>query len=150
SVLLAADNGAIVTKDAGGAVRFNRDFHKREDVERCLRALAEEDAWKNLVARHGSQLADLYDKLFGHDAFTGRSCAMFAYEGIGCIYWHMVTKLLLAVQESFWRAVDCDSAPTEIDALADAYYRIRAGLQFNKTAHQYGAFPTDPYSHTPL
>jgi hypothetical protein len=28
------------------------------------------------------------------------------------------------------------------------YDRIRAGLGFNKTARQFGAFPIDPYSHT--
>jgi hypothetical protein len=29
------------------------------------------------------------------------------------------------------------------------YYRIREGLGFNKTPQEYGAFPMDPYSHTP-
>jgi hypothetical protein len=29
------------------------------------------------------------------------------------------------------------------------YYRVRDGLGFNKTPTEYGAFPTDPYSHTP-
>jgi hypothetical protein len=29
------------------------------------------------------------------------------------------------------------------------YYRVREGLGFNKTPSEYGAFPTDPYSHTP-
>jgi hypothetical protein len=24
---------------------------------------------------------------------------MFAYEGLGCIYWHMISKLMLAAQE---------------------------------------------------
>ena len=28
------------------------------------------------------------------------------------------------------------------------YYRVREGLGFNKTPTEYGAFPTDPYSHT--
>jgi hypothetical protein len=35
-------------------------------------------------------------------------------------------------------------------ALADAYYDIRAGIGFNKSPDVYGAFPTDPYSHTPM
>ena len=30
-----------------------------------------------------------------------------------------------------------------------AYYDIRSGLGFTKTPEVYGAFPTDPYSHTP-
>ena len=29
------------------------------------------------------------------------------------------------------------------------YYRVRDGLGFNKTPLEYGAFPIDPYSHTP-
>ena len=35
------------------------------------------------------------------------------------------------------------------DALADLYLRIRAGIGYEKTVSEYGAFPTDPYSHTP-
>jgi hypothetical protein len=33
--------------------------------------------------------------------------------------------------------------------LVDAYYDIRQGIGFNKSPDAYGAFPTDPYSHTP-
>ena len=33
--------------------------------------------------------------------------------------------------------------------MADVYYDIRQGIGFNKTPEVYGAFPTDPYSHTP-
>jgi len=33
--------------------------------------------------------------------------------------------------------------------LGQLYYRIREGLGFNKAPGEYGAFPTDPYSHTP-
>ncbi|HEX3053682.1 MAG TPA: hypothetical protein VHP83_23690, partial [Aggregatilineaceae bacterium] len=69
------------------------------------------------------------------------------YEGLGSIYWHMVSKLLLAVQETIFAADQSgDEART---ALIDVYYDIRAGLGFNKTPDVYGAFPTDPYSHTP-
>jgi hypothetical protein len=74
---------------------------------------------------------------------------MYAYEGLGCVYWHMVAKLLLAVQEVTLRA-ERESQPKPVrEALAKAYYRIRAGLGFEKTAAEYGAFPMDPYSHTP-
>ncbi len=150
SVLLASGANDIVCKDAAGVVRFNRDFRNRGNLQQALDLLSSDPAWKNLVARHGQEIAELYDKIFAHDAFTGRSGAMYAFEGIGCVYWHMVSKLLLAVQETFWRAVDSGATPSQIDALADAYYRVRVGLQFNKSAHDFGAFPTDPYSHTPL
>ena len=29
------------------------------------------------------------------------------------------------------------------------YYRVRHGIGFNKTPAEYGAFPLDPYSHSP-
>ena len=29
------------------------------------------------------------------------------------------------------------------------YFRIRSGIGYEKTVAEYGAFPTDPYSHTP-
>jgi hypothetical protein len=57
---------------------------------------------------------------------------------------------MLAAQECFWTSVDTGAAPHAIEALAQSYYDIRAGLGLGKTAAEYGAFPTDPYSHTPL
>ena len=42
----------------------------------------------------------LYERVFRHHEFTGRSGTMVAYEGLGSIYWHMVAKLLLAVLET--------------------------------------------------
>ena len=74
---------------------------------------------------------------------------MFGFEGLGCIYWHMVSKLLLAVQESFFHAVDDDADKSIQHRLGGLYYRVRHGIGFNKDPAQYGAFPTDPYSHTP-
>jgi hypothetical protein len=72
---------------------------------------------------------------------------MFGYEGLGCIYWHMVAKLLLAVQERVFEAAD-QSAP-ELPALIAHYRRVRDGLGYRKDAAAWGAFPADPYSHTP-
>jgi hypothetical protein len=61
----------------------------------------------------------------------------------------MVAKLLLAVQECYYHALNGGADATVTGALAAAYYDIRAGIGFNKTPDLYGAFPTDPYSHTP-
>jgi len=36
-----------------------------------------------------------------------------------------------------------------LPALLEKYFDIRKGLSFNKDPAAYGAFPTDPYSHTP-
>ena len=57
----------------------------------------------------------------------------------------MVSKLLLAVQETILRTRDEPSTAALIEKYAD----IRKGQSFNKPPDVYGAFPTDPYSHTP-
>jgi hypothetical protein len=59
----------------------------------------------------------------------------------------MVGKLLLAVQEITVCASEDD--PEAFRELAARYYDVRAGLGFNKAPDVFGAFPTDPYSHTP-
>jgi hypothetical protein len=74
---------------------------------------------------------------------------MFAFEGLGSIYWHMIAKLLLAAEECHRAALNGGAGREVIDGLREAYYDIRRGLGFTKTPEVYGAFPTDPYSHTP-
>jgi hypothetical protein len=74
---------------------------------------------------------------------------MFGFEGLGCIYWHMVSKLLLALQENFFAALEGDAGAEVCQRLGALYYQVRGGIGFNKTPAEYGAFPTDPYSHTP-
>ena len=61
----------------------------------------------------------------------------------------MISKLLLAVQENFFRAEREQSPAAVRRGLAAAYYDIRSGLGDSKTPQEYGAFPMDPYSHTP-
>jgi len=57
----------------------------------------------------------------------------------------MVSKLLLAAQET---ALRYRHEPTG-QALMASYKDIRKGLGFQKSPAVFGAFPTDPYSHTP-
>jgi len=94
-------------------------------------------------------LRTLFESVFRHREFTGRSGSMFGFEGLGCIYWHMVSKLLLALQENFFAALDANAESEVCRRLGSLYYRVREGIGFNKTPAVYGAFPTDPYSHTP-
>jgi hypothetical protein len=61
----------------------------------------------------------------------------------------MVSKLLLAVQENHERAVVEGADADVVAGLADAYEDVRLGLGYCKTPDVYGAFPVDPYSHTP-
>jgi hypothetical protein len=147
SALVEADETSIVAVDARGQHRFAPAL---ENVGSLREALAElDDVWRALVEAHGDETCALYEDVFGHRAFTGRSGTMYGYEGIGSIYWHMVSKLLLAVQERFFAAVESGEDAGVTARLADAYYRVRDGLGFTKSPEVYGAFPTDPYSHTP-
>lgn len=102
-----------------------------------------------LDAERRSAVLDLYEHVFGHHYYTGRSRSMYAYEGIGSIYWHMVSKLLVAVQEVYWAARDRREPPEVVEALAEAYRRIREGLGFRKGPASFGGFPIDCHSHTP-
>jgi hypothetical protein len=143
-----AGEGSIVGRDASGVFRFAGGLSNARDLSAALERLGRLPQWKAAVERDRRAVLDLFEDIFDHHAFTGRSGTMYGYEGLGCVYWHMVAKLLLAVQEIALRAFD-DGEPPVADRLIDAYYRIRAGLGFERTPAEYGAFPTDPYSHTP-
>jgi hypothetical protein len=61
----------------------------------------------------------------------------------------MVSKLLLAVQDTYYRAVDSKVNHSILEKLKAYYYEIRAGIGSHKSPELYGAFPSDAYSHTP-
>ena len=69
-------------------------------------------------------LLELFEETFDHKAFTGRSGTFFAYEGLGSIYWHMVSKLLVATQECYFQALDAQAPETA--ALAKHYHAVLA------------------------
>ena len=145
--MLAENDGRIVVRDIDGDYRFNADFTNASDLDEQLDLLA--DTYGEVVDAARKPLRELYEEVFNHNAFTGRSGTMFGFEGLGCIYWHMVSKLLLAVQENFFSALESGADAKTTQRLGQLYYDVRAGIGFNKTPLDYGAFPTDPYSHTP-
>ncbi len=145
--MLAAGDGRIVVRDVDGCFRFNADFSNVGDLDDRLDKLVQVYGDELESARENLRM--LFETVFHHQAFTGRSGTMFGFEGLGCIYWHMVSKLLLAVQENYFSALETGADEDTCRQLARLYYRVREGLSFNKTPAEYGAFPTDPYSHTP-
>jgi len=147
--LLAEGDATLLARDEAGAHRFSADLRGEAALAGALDRLAARPRWREAVARDRQVVLDLYESVFHHHAFTGRSGTMYGYEGIGSIYWHMVAKLLLAVQETALRAEREGASPALCEALARHYYRVRGGLGFEKSAEEYGAFPTDPYSHSP-
>jgi hypothetical protein len=147
--LLDAGEASIVARDVDGIVRFHGELRNGRDLGAALDALATRPNWAESAARDRAAVLELFEDVFNHKAYTGRSGAMYGYEGLGCIYWHMVAKLLLATQEVLLRAgQEGARAPLQAD-LAAMYFRIRAGLGYEKSVSEYGAFPADPYSHTP-
>ena len=145
--LLDAADASLVVPDAEGGLHFHPDFTNSADLERKLDAMAGRPGWEADVLGDRALLLQIWEEVFHHSAFTGRSGSIFGFEGLGSIYWHMVAKLLLAVQEC-WKSCD-GSDPLAKAGLALACQDIRDGLGFRKTPEVYGAFPTDPYSHTP-
>jgi hypothetical protein len=61
----------------------------------------------------------------------------------------MVSKLLLAVQESCLKACQENENKEIIGLLLEHFYEINEGIGVHKSPSLYGAFPIDPYSHTP-
>jgi hypothetical protein len=144
--LVADGNTDLVERDVEGGYHFNGAFHNIRDVSAALARLAD-NGYGQLVEDESALIAEIFESIFLHREFTGRSGTFYGYEGLGCIYWHMVSKLLLAVHECCLAASGVDDPAC--GRLVDRYFDIRAGLGFNKTPDVYGAFPTDPYSHTP-
>lgn len=145
--LLEIGNQRLVLRDTHQNYRFNADCINLRELDTRLNSLTEEFEAELEQAR--KPIHQLYEKVFNHTAFTGRSGGMFGFEGLGSIYWHMVAKLLLAVQENFSQSLSEGSSPETTQRLGSLYYQVRHGLGFNKTPSEYGAFPTDPYSHSP-
>jgi hypothetical protein len=140
---IAKSGSAVLEKDINGIYHFNNKFNNARIMQEALINSSE----LKPSAEEMDLLLALYEKTFNHQSFTGRSGTFYAYEGLGSIYWHMVSKLLLAVQENTFQAIkNGDSCAKDLEK---AYYDVRAGLSFNKTPEIYGAFPSDPYSHTP-
>ena len=148
TTLIADGDTSIVERDNAGEVHFHGSFRNEDILETALRSL-DPGSYGKLVEKEKRLILKIYDELFDHQSFTGRSGTFYAYEGLGSIYWHMVSKLLLATQECFFKSID-EGAGSEITAeLRDHYYDIRSGIGVQKSPEKYGAFPTDAYSHTP-
>ena len=146
--LVADGNAQIIEKDVLGNYHFNGNFNNANSLKEALNNLPLE-AYEPLVEKETTLLLNIFEDIFNHKSFTGRSGTFYGYEGLGSIYWHMVSKLLVAVQENCLLAINNNESEELIGKLLDHYYEINAGIGVHKSPELYGAFPTDPYSHTP-
>lgn len=146
--LIKDGNTHIIERDVKGEYHFNGNFKNANDLKVAL-SLLNNTKYKTQVKSELNLVLDIFEDIFNHKSFTGRSGTFYGYEGLGSIYWHMVSKLLLSVQEACLQAISNNESPEIIGKLLDHYYEIHAGIGVHKPPKLYGAFPTDPYSHTP-
>jgi hypothetical protein len=140
---LKSGRSDFVEQDVNGNVHFNACLRNAGDLSTALERHAEIDR------EDAAALCNVYEAVFRHRQFTGRSGSMYKYEGLGSIYWHMVSKLLLAAAEVIAEAEQSNTDKETLNQLLGHFDEIKDGLGVHKTPYRYGAFPTDPYSHTP-
>ncbi|WP_299227813.1 hypothetical protein [uncultured Psychroserpens sp.] len=146
--LVNDEHKQIIVKDINGIYHFNGNFNNASSLKQALNDLIG-TKYEPLIENERSQLLKTFEEVFNHKAFTGRSGTFYGYEGLGSIYWHMVSKLQLAVQECCLKAINDNESEEIIGRLLEHYYEINEGIGAHKPPKLYGAFPTDPYSHTP-
>ncbi|MFZ1786536.1 MAG: hypothetical protein WAU23_15120 [Ferruginibacter sp.] len=144
--LIADHNKDIVYQDVNGVFHFNGKLRNASDLSHALDGL---NGYTNLVKEEKQLILDIFEKVFDHQSFTGRSGTFYGFEGLGCIYWHMVSKLLLAINENYFNALHKEIDESQLATIVTHYYDVRAGIGLNKSPELFGAFPTDAYSHTP-
>lgn len=147
--LLADGDFRLINRDVNGGCHFNGNFRNAGDVKTALEEL-KSTGYQELVEEESKFILAVFEEVFNHKAFTGRSGTFFAYEGLGSIYWHMVSKLHLAVLEVCLDAMERTKQDDAlIRSLVSHFQEIGEGIGIHKSPEEYGAFPTDPYSHTP-
>lgn len=147
--LVASGNTSILNKDIKGNYHFNGNFNNANDVKKALENFKEKGEYLDLIKNEEVLILDIFEEVFNHKAFTGRSGTFYAFEGLGSIYWHMVSKLHLAVYEVIEKAYEAKADAATLAGLQKQFIEIGEGIGVHKTPEVYGAFPTDPYSHTP-
>ncbi|MDB4414136.1 hypothetical protein N9167_01760, partial [Akkermansiaceae bacterium] len=132
----------LIVSDPAGGFRFGDSLVNGYALSDAM------DQVDGLSPTDRTQIEALYEDVFNHQSFTGRSGSMFGYEGLGCIYWHMISKLMLAAQEATLNAVEEGASDEIINRFFAAYYSVQRGLGFRQSPEQFGAFPAEPYSHS--
>jgi predicted nucleotidyltransferase len=146
--LVKEGNRQILEQDTEGEYHFSGNFNNAKDLKLALEEL-ETKSNSKLVNKEKGLILEIFEEVFDHKSFTGRSGTFFGYEGLGSIYWHMVSKLLLAVMECCKSAIEQGANKEVVKSLMTHFHEINEGIGVHKSPKLYGAFPTDPYSHTP-
>ena len=102
--LVSDGNVQILEKDVNGAYHFNGNFKNAIDLKVALNELSQ-TSYKELIALETPKILQIFEEVFNHKSFTGRSGTFYGYEGLGSIYWHMVSKLQLSVLRNVSRSI---------------------------------------------
>lgn len=146
--MVSKNDRRIISKDVDGGYHFNGAFKNASYLAEALDKI-EDSEYSGLAKTERKTILSIYEKVFNHKAFTGRSGTFYAFEGLGSIYWHMVSKLYLATMEVGVKAASEKEEDSLLKELAAQFHEIGEGIGIHKSPELYGAFPTDPYSHTP-
>ena len=147
-MMLERKDTSIVTVDSEGDFHFNGSLRNESMLSRAIDAL-NPDIYGKLAVEEKGLILSIYESVFDHQSFTGRSGTFYGYEGLGSIYWHMVSKLLLAIRETYAAAEEGSAEKEVIDRIRKHFHSVKEGLGVHKSPALHGAFPIDAYSHTP-
>ncbi len=145
--LVADGDVTVIEKDVAGVYHFHGAIRNSFELDNALNKL--DSKYTELVEQDRAAIQAIYEGVFNHKTFTGRSGTFYGYEGLGSIYWHMVSKLLLAVEECTLEAIDAGVSIDTISGLKAHCHDVFEGIGVHKSPDVYGAFSVDPYSHTP-
>ena len=140
--MIANEDERLVVRDPEGGYRFHHSLINGYELTGAMNAI------EGLSSEDQIAIEALYESVFQHQMFTGRSGSMFGYEGLGCVYWHMVSKLMVATQEVTLEAMEQGADAETLRRFSGAYFSVQAGLGYRQSPKQYGAFPAEPYSHS--
>ena len=86
-------------------MHFAAGIRHEEDLRARLADVRGDTEFGELVERCEQDVVAIFEEMFDHASFTGRSSSFFAEEGVGSVYWHMVSKLVLAIREQLDEAI---------------------------------------------
>ena len=131
-------DGVIVCRDENGTLHFGPNMTTQKALVQVLQtsAYGKEDQ---------TYLLEQFERLFGHQSFTGRSQVMYKYEGIGCIYWHQNAKMALAILE---QALAVRQDKKAAQSVLQAYREVTSHFLYRKDSMACQAIPIEPYSHS--
>ncbi|MBY9005896.1 MAG: hypothetical protein KGD63_03975 [Candidatus Lokiarchaeota archaeon] len=147
--LIEIEDKTIISKDIIYQYHFNGSFNNVNYLKKALNKIKDEKIL-DYTKEDYKMVLDIYEKIFNHKSYTGRSGTFYKYEGLGSTYWHMVSKLLLAIGENIQWNYENGTKNDVLKNLIQHYFDIKRGIGAHKSPKEYGSFPFIPYSHTPL